>query len=29
MESQGYADNDAAWEMINIASRAFDTKHSD
>ncbi|MDG2156019.1 MAG: inorganic diphosphatase [Gammaproteobacteria bacterium] len=29
MESQGYADKDAAWEMINIASRAFDAKHSD
>ncbi len=28
MESQGYADNDAAWEMINIASRAFEAKHS-
>ena len=28
MESQGYADSDAAWEMINIASRAFEAKHS-
>jgi inorganic pyrophosphatase len=28
MESRGYADSDAAWEMINIASRAFEAKHS-
>jgi inorganic pyrophosphatase len=28
MESQGYADSDAAWEMINIASSAFEAKHS-
>ena len=28
MESQGYANSDAAWEMINISSSAFEAKHS-